>query len=125
MQQNTLVSRIILGSIFEIERFNLFCNLIAFYNSIKGSVFVLFSFILLLLFFVYILMILMLFANYSYHLIEKKPSKCARYIIFGDIYVQYTNIKGSNHKKLIVVINCRTGYKFEYYKKNTRFKQVN
>ena len=44
-------------------------------------------------------------------------SKCARYIIFGDIQVRYIYFwsKGSNRKKVIVVLNCRTGYKFEYY----------
>ena len=61
----------------------------------------------------------MLFVNCVYHFVEKKLSKCARGIIFEDIYVQYKKFlsKGSDHEKVKIIVNCRTGYKFEYYQK--------
>ena len=92
----------------------------ALYSSTQGSVLVLFSFILLLLFFGYILLILTFFVNYVYHLIEKKIEQvCEIYYFRGHTRTVYkiSGLEVGNHKKIIVVVNCRTGYKFEIIKK--------
>ena len=128
MQQNTLVSRIILWNIWDWKIIIWFKHLVSFATLWLFTIVYKVQFLCCLVLycssciFGYILLILTLFLNYVYHLIEKNLSKCARCIIFEDIYVQYLNFwsKDSNHKKVIVVVNCRTGYKFEYYKNKTQ-----
>ena len=67
--------------------------------------------------FSYTLSILTLFVNCVYHLIEKKIKPvCQRHYFRGDKRTVY-KISGPNRKKVIVAVNCRAGYKFEYYQK--------
>ena len=43
---------------------------------------------------------------------------CERHYFRGHIRTVYQISGLKNHKKIIVIVNCRTGYKFEYYQKN-------
>ena len=43
---------------------------------------------------------------------------CKRHYFRGHIRTVYKISGLKNHKKIIVIVNCRTGYKFEYYQKN-------
>ena len=44
---------------------------------------------------------------------------CERHYFRGHIRTVYKISGLKNHKKIIVIVNCRTGYKFEYYQKKT------
>ena len=61
-------------------------------------------------FWLYLLLLTLL-----HHLIRKNKRVHDRQY-FRDIYVQYIKLaECSNHKKVIVVVNCRTGYQLEDY----------
>ena len=67
------------------------------------------------------------FVDVTYIIWQKKKWANIRDTSFSGT-VQYvrkiytiSGLKVAIIKKVIVVVNCKTGYKFEYYQKNTRF----
>ena len=49
---------------------------------------------------------------------KKMEQVCERHYFRGHIRTVYKISGLKNYKKIIVIVNCRTGYKFEYYQKN-------
>ena len=78
----------------------------------------LFSFILLTLFLFFWLYIvdINVFCNLCVRFDRKKIEQvCERHYFQGHIHTVYKISGLKNHKKVVVVVNCRSKYKLEYY----------
>ena len=97
--------------------YKLFCNLIALYNSIFRSIYSIYNsrfsactvqfYIVVLVFWLYFVGIKVV---------------CKLCISFHKTKIEQV-CECSNHVKVIVAVNCRAGYKFEYYKKTQDSKK--